>query len=179
MRSHNRFVSLRYTKTGLIHHVFSVRKHILSSYTYPEKWKNQYFLESIELELSIRPDRCICQNCWDCLSSGKKNPESVSPRWKYITSRSALYRHKQFANFSACSEPEVFLNGTFTSTKYDDFEGTINAHDKLCLECYRHSLIISKTKKEIPFPLIPILMLSFSNSKHYPVYHSISMTCAN
>ena len=60
-----------------------------------------------------------------------------------------LNRHKQceLFKFRACSEPEVFQRHLQEST---DFEGTINAHDKVCMECYRHSLIISRIKRENP-----------------------------
>ena len=83
-------------------------------YTHPEKWKDRTilsFLESIEPDLSIRPDSCICRNCRDCLASGKKDPENFSPRWKKES------KHNSVCDVSGCTEP------TFKSTKLADRQG--------------------------------------------------------
>ena len=46
-----------------------------SVYTHPGKWKDEnvlHFLESIEPDSHIGPDSCICRNCQDCLTSGRR-----------------------------------------------------------------------------------------------------------
>ena len=51
-------------------------------YTHPIKWKNQAlltFLKTLEPELNIAPDACICRNCRDSISSGQRNPDSYNP----------------------------------------------------------------------------------------------------
>ena len=52
--------------------------------THPVKWKDGNllkFLQSIEPDLNILPDACICRNCRDSLSSGEKNR---NPRWSRV-----------------------------------------------------------------------------------------------
>ena len=81
-----------------------------SVYTHPGKWKDEnvlHFLESIEPDSHIGPDSCICWNCQDCLTSGKKDPENFSPRWKET-------KHDSVCDVSGCTEP------TFRSTKLAD-----------------------------------------------------------
>ena len=77
-----------------------------------------------------------------------------------------------YSNFRACSEPEVFQRHLQEST---DFEGTINACDKVWMECYWHSLIISRIKRA--YPAIQIFIPFCQQFKiQYLVYHSASST---
>ena len=57
-------------------------------FTHPVKWKNSklfQFLLSIEPELNIQLDSCVCWRCRDHLGLGVKNPENYTPRWSRST----------------------------------------------------------------------------------------------
>ncbi len=52
-------------------------------YTHPVKWKDRQlldFLQSIEKNVQIEPDSCICRNCRENLSCGRKQND-YRPRW--------------------------------------------------------------------------------------------------
>ena len=56
-------------------------------YTHPVKSKDENllkFLQSIEPDLNILPDACICRNCRDSLSNGRKKPNNYKPRWSRV-----------------------------------------------------------------------------------------------
>ena len=56
-------------------------------------------------------------------------------------------RGSNYHNFRTCAEPEKFQKHL---TEHTDYEGNITADDKVCMECYRHSLTIVRVAKEKP-----------------------------
>ena len=57
-------------------------------YTHPLKWKDEgliSFLHAIEPDLNIPADACICRNCRDSLSNGRKHPDNYRPRWLKVS----------------------------------------------------------------------------------------------
>ena len=67
----------------------------------------------------------------------------VHYQWKCMVCSIGISSHN-YSNFRACSEPEVF-QGTFRNVQILRV-----AHDKVCMGCYRHSLVISKISKDNP-----------------------------
>ena len=41
-------------------------------------------MQFIEPDLNILPDACICRNCRDSLSNGRKKPNNYKPRWSRV-----------------------------------------------------------------------------------------------
>ncbi len=77
-------------------------KEIYVQYTHPVNWKNKdllTFLRSIEPDLTIQPDSCICRNCNDNLRKGQKDPENFRPRWRKERSTHMM------CEISDCNEP--------------------------------------------------------------------------
>ena len=71
-------------------------------YAHPVRWKNPdllTFLRSIEPDLPIQPDSCICRNCNDNLRKGQKDPENFCPRWRKERSTHTI------CEVSDCNEP--------------------------------------------------------------------------
>ena len=205
-------------------------------YTHPVKWKDASlgkFLQSIQPDLNVPLDACICRKCRDNLSAGQKNPDNYHPRWatghaqaivstcevsgcieaacrqtklasreeiqKYLqcpplanlpNDKTSLcdmhYRllHKRmnpasyqlkcavcsiairgsnYRNFRACAEPQLFQQHLIEHT---DLEGQLTASDKVCFECYKHSLTVVRVAKE------KAIIIS-SNSDFYSLVDSI------
>lgn len=184
-------------------------------YTHPVKWKDERvlkFLQSIEPDLNIRPDSCICRNCRDSLSNGEKNPSIYKPRWSRVVPTikpcdvslcteascrctklaskheiaellqcsldnlentetnlcdshyrtlhkrispasyqwkcgvcSVAIRGSNYQTFRSCAKPEIF---TKHLKEHTDYEVNITGNEKVCMECYRHSLTIAREATE-------------------------------
>ena len=72
----------------------------------------------------------------------KLNPTNY--QWRCVVC-SAGIRGSNYSSFRSCCDPELFQRHLI---EHADFQGNITASDKVCAECYRHSLTISKIKKE-------------------------------
>ena len=186
-------------------------------YTHPVKWKDENllkFLQSIEPDLNILPDACICRNCRDSLSNGRKKPNNYKPRWSRVApiikpcevsgciepacrctklaTKEEITQHLQcpldnlenfetnlcdnhyrnlhkqispasyqwkcgvcsiairggnYQSFRACAEPELF---TKHLREHTDHDVGITGNEKVCMECYRHSLTVAREAIEKP-----------------------------
>ena len=169
-------------------------------------WKSIKVLQSIEPDLNILPDACICRNCRDSLSSGEKNRnrwsrvapnnkpcevsgciepacrctkletkeeisqhlpldnlenmeinlcdrhyrnlhKQLSPasyQWKCAVCSIAI-RGSNYQRFRGCAKPELFEKHL---KEHTDHDVSITASDKVCMECYRHSVTVGRAAKE-------------------------------
>ena len=64
-------------------------------------------------------------------------------QWKCVVCLIGI-NGSNYSNFRACSEPELF------QSHLNDFQGKLIQYDKVCMECYRYSLTISRIRKENP-----------------------------
>ena len=107
-----------------------------------EKEKIRQYLQCAAFENIESSDTNLCDKHYRALH---KHINPVSYQWKCAVCSIAI-RGSNY-NFRTCAEPEKFQKHL---TEYTDYEGNIIADDKVCMECYRHSLTVVRVAKEKP-----------------------------
>ena len=108
-----------------------------------EKEKIRQYLQCAAFENIESSDTNLCNKHYRALH---KHINPVSYQWKCAVCSIAI-RGSNYHNFRTCAEPEKFQKHL---TERTDYEGNITADDKVCMECYRHSLTIVRVAKEKP-----------------------------
>ena len=65
-------------------------------------------------------------------------------QWKCAVCSITL-RGSNYQRFRACAEPELFEKHP---REHTDHDVSITASDKVCMECYRHSVTVARAAKE-------------------------------
>ena len=102
-----------------------------------------HHLKCSPLSNSGSPETSLCDGHYRTLDK-LVNPANY--QWKCAVCSTAI-RGSNYHNFRTCTDPDLFQRHL---KEHTDYEGTITASDKVCMECYRHSLLVVRLAKEKP-----------------------------